>query len=354
MKQRDLGLSLSTRRTRKTVFLDEMNRVVPWAELLALIEPHAPRAKTGRPPFALEVMLRIHFLQQWFGLSDLAMEEALFETALYRDFVGLSGAERIPDRVSILRFRHLLEQHHLAAQMLAAVNATLAGKGLMLKTGTVIDATIIAAPSSTKNSYGTRDTEMHQTRKGNQWHFGMKAHIGVDADSGLVHTVVGTAANVNDVTQANALVHGKEADVFADAGYQGVAKREDTRDINAHWHVAMRPGKRRALDKSAPVGALLDKVEHLKARIRAKVEHPFRVIKRQFGHVKVRYRGLAKNTAQLYTLFALANLWMARRRLLQQVRAPGHATAAMAARATRPTPICSPICCAPTVTASSR
>jgi IS5 family transposase len=205
-------------------------------------------------------------------------------------------------------------------QILATVNSTLASKGLLLKSGTAIDATLIAAPSSTKNSSGERDPEMHQTKKGNQWHFGMKAHIGVDADSGLVHTVVGTAANVNDVTQASALVHGEETDVFADSGYQGVAKREETQGIETNWHVAMRPGKRKALDKSTPMGAIMDKLEHVKASIRAKVEHPFRVIKRQFGFVKVRYRGLAKNTAQLHTLFALSNLWMARHRLLQRAQ----------------------------------
>ena len=197
----------------------------------------------------------------------------------------------------------------------------LGDRGLSLRQGTIVDATLINAPSSTKNKDGKRDPEMHQTKKGNQWHFGMKAHIGVDADSGLVHTVVGTAANVNDVTQASKLVHGEETDVFADAGYQGVAKREEVQGIEANWHVAMRPGKRRALDKDSPMGAVLDQLEHIKARIRAKVEHPFRVIKRQFGHVKVRYRGLAKNTAQLHTLFALSNLWMARRRLLQGLQA---------------------------------
>ena len=287
-KQAELGLNLSTRRTRKAVFLDEMELVVPWRELIALIAAASPVASTGRPPFAHETMLRIHFLQQWFGLSDLAMEEALFETPLYRDFAGLSSAERIPDRVSILRFRHLLEEHQLSIQILATVNSTLAAKGLLLKSGTAIDATLIAAPSSTKNSSGERDPEMHQTKKGNQWHFGMKAHIGVDADSGLVHTVVGTAANVNDVTQASALVHGEESDVFADAGYQGVAKREETQGIEANWHVAMRPGKRRVLDKATPMGRVLDELEHVKASIRAKVEHPFRVIKRQFGFVKVR------------------------------------------------------------------
>ena len=326
MKQMSLGESgfeRKTKRTRKREFLDEMNLVVPWAELVSLIAPHAPApgSKGGRPPFAVETMLRIHFLQQWFNLSDPAMEEALYDMALFREFVGLdAGEDSLPDESTILRFRHLLEAHSLSLQILATVNATLAAKGLLLKSGTVVDATLIAAPSSTKNSSGERDPEMHQTKKGNQWHFGMKAHIGVDADSGLVHTVVGTAANVNDVTQAHALVHGEETDVFADAGYQGVGKQAETQDIKTHWHVAMRPGKRKVLDKSTPLGAIQDQLERAKARIRAKVEHPFRVIKRQFGHVKVRYRGLAKNTAQLHTLFALSNLWMVRRTLLQEIR----------------------------------
>lgn len=326
MKQMSLGESgyeRKTKRTRKREFLDEMNLVVPWAELVALIAPHAPApgTKGGRPPFAVETMLRIHFLQQWFNLSDPAMEEALYDTPMFREFAGLDmGEDNLPDESTILRFRHLLERHNLSLQILATVNATLSAKGLLLKSGTVVDATLIAAPSSTKNSSGERDPEMHQTKKGNQWHFGMKAHIGVDADSGLVHTVIGTAANVNDVTQAGALVHGQESDVFADAGYQGVAKREETQGIEANWHVAMRPGKRKALDRSTPMGAVMDKLEHVKASIRAKVEHPFRVIKRQFGHVKVRYRGLAKNAAQLHTLFALSNLWMVRRTLLQGAR----------------------------------
>ena len=326
MKQMSLGESgyeRKTKRTRKREFLDEMNLVVPWAELVSLIAPHAPApgAKAGPPPFAVETMLRVHFLQQWFNLSDPAMEEALYDTPMFREFAGLDmGEDNLPDESTILRFRHLLEKHSLSLQLLATVNATLTAKGLLLKSGTVVDATLIAAPSSTKNSSGERDPEMHQTKKGNQWHFGMKAHIGVDADSGLVHTVVGTAANVNDVTQASALVHGEESDVFADAGYQGVSKREETQDIEATWHVAMRPGKRKALDRSTPMGAVMDKLEHVKASIRAKVEHPFRVIKRQFGHVKVRYRGLAKNTAQLHTLFALSNLWMVRRTLLREAR----------------------------------
>jgi IS5 family transposase len=313
------GFELATKRTRKREFLDEMNLVVPWAELIALVQPHAPAGKTGRPPFAVATMLRIHFMHLWFGLSDPAMEEALHDVPLYREFARLdAGITRLPDESTILRFRHLLEANELSVQLLATINATLAAKGLMLKTGTVVDATLIAAPSSTKNSRGERDPEMHQAKKGNQWHFGMKAHIGVDADSGLVHTVIGTAANVNDVTQAHALLHGDETMAFGDAGYQGVAKRPEATGVD--WLVAMRPGKRRALDKQTKVGALLDKAEKLKASIRAKVEHPFRVLKCQFKYTKVRYRGLAKNTAQLTTLFALSNLWMARGRILQGAR----------------------------------
>ena len=321
MKQISLassGFELKTKRTRKREFLDEMSLVVPWAELEALISPHAPEGKTGRPPFAVRTLLRIHFMQQWFGLSDPAMEEALHDTPLYCEFAGLdAGITRLPDESTILRFRHLLEEHNLSLQLLAAINATLATKGLMLKVGTVVDATLIAAPSSTKNSTGERDPEMHQTKKGNQWHFGMKAHIGVDAESGLVHSVIGTAANVNDVTQGHALLHGKEEIVFGDAGYQGADKREEATGVA--WQVAMRPGKRKAI-KHTPWGGLLDEAERLKASVRAKVEHPFRIIKRQFGFVKVRYRGLKKNTQQLYTLFALSNLWMVRRALLQEAR----------------------------------
>lgn len=316
MKQTDLGLELSKRRTRKMELLSLMDGVVPWPELVAQISAIAPVKATGRPPFAHETMLRLHLLQQLFGLSDFAMEEALFETPLYREFAGLDANARHPDRVSILRFRHLLEKHKLAQQFFDTVNAMLKAKGLMLHSGTVIDATIIAAPSSTKNSSGRRDPEMHQTKKGNQWHHGMKGHIGTDADSGLVHSVATTAANAHDVTQASELLHGEESDVFADSGYRGVDKREEIQakhpDVN--WHIAMMPGKRRALNKDTPMGAILDKLEQTKARIRAKVEHPFRVIKRQFGHTKVRYRGLAKNTAQLYTLFMLSNLWMVRKR----------------------------------------
>ncbi|MFT3777345.1 MAG: IS5 family transposase [Ottowia sp.] len=322
MQQDSLGLGTSTRRTRKREFLDQMNRVIPWAELVCLIEPYAPEAgRRGQQPFGVEVLLRIHFLQQWFNLSDPAMEEALHDVPVFRDFALLSNwGDALPSDSSILRFRRLLEQHKLADQILATVNDLLSGRGLLLKAGTVVDATLIAAPSSTKNKNGARDPEMHQSKKGNQYYFGMKGHIGVDAESGLVHTVRGTAGNVSDVLEGNSLLHGQEEVAFGDAGYQGVAKRPDA-NAKVTWHVALGPGKRRALDvDNNPIDALTHRIEKLKASVRAKVEHPFRVIKRQFGHVKVRYRGLAKNTAQLKTLFALSNLWMVRHVLMGQVR----------------------------------
>ncbi len=312
MKQQSLGLGQSTKRTRRREFLGEMERVVPWSDLVALITPYLPEGKRGRPPFPPEAMLRIHFMQQWFNLSDPAMEDALHDVPLFREFAGLSGwDDRLPDETTILRFRHVLEKHKLAPQILQTINDLLQHKGLLLKAGTVVDATLIAAPSSTKNATGERDPEM----KGNQWYFGMKAHIGVDADSGLVHTVRGTSGNVNDVVEGNSLLHGQETDAWGDAGYQGAHKRPDAAK-GVRWNVAMRPGKRKLLDPDCEVGAWTEQLEVIKARIRAKVEHPFRVIKRQFGHVKVRYRGLAKNTAQLHTLFALSNIWMARRRLI--------------------------------------
>jgi transposase, IS5 family len=315
MNQASLGLGNSTKRTRKREFLAQMENVVPWASLVEVVAPFAPEGRRGRPPFSVETMLRIHFMQQWFTLSDPAMEEALHDMPLFREFAGLGGwSDRLPDETTILRFRHLLEKHKLTGQILQTVNDLLGSKGLMLRAGTVVDATLIAAPSSTKNSSGERDPEMHQSKKGNQWYFGMKAHIGVDAESGLVHTVRGTSGNVNDVVEANALLHGEETEAFADAGYQGAHKRDDAKQ-GVRWNIAMRPGKRRALDKTTLVGQLTDQLERLKASIRAKVEHPLRVIKRQFGHTKVRYRGLKKNTAQLTTLFALSNLWMARKKL---------------------------------------
>ena len=331
MKQISLattGYELITKRTRKRVFLEEMELVVPWRELVGLIQPFAaePTSKGGRPSFRVETMLRIHILQQWFGLSDPAMEEALHDTPMYWQFAQLDpGATRLPDETTILRFRHLLEANNLSLQIMATINATLAAKGLSLKSGTVVDATLIAAPPSTKNKDGTRDPEMHSSKKGNNYHFGMKAHNGVDAESGLVHTVHTTAGNEHDVTQTSKLLHGQETTVYGDSGYRGVDKREEIQTMNQpqenqpEWHIAMMPSKRNALKAimdSCPLAALLDKIEKLKAGIRAKVEHPFRVLKCQFGYRKTRYKGLAKNTAQITTLFALVNLWMARGKLM--------------------------------------
>jgi transposase, IS5 family len=315
MKQSTLDLNLVVKQTRKQVFLAEMDRVVPWSALVELIAPYYPEGKNGRPPFALETMLRTHFMQQWFGLSDPAMEEGFFDVPLYREFAQLEQLARLPDESTILRFRHRLEEHKLAEKILATVNELLTAKGLLLKVGTAVDATLIAAPTSTKNKDHARDPEMHSSKKGKQYYFGMKAHIGVDAESGLVHTVRGTSGNVHDINEANSLLHGQEQMVFADAGYVGIDKRPDTKP-QVTWHVAMRPGKKKALDKAKPADVLTDAAEKLKAGVRAKVEHPFRVIKRQFGYVKTRYRGLKKNTQQLVTLFALSNLWMMRGQLM--------------------------------------
>jgi IS5 family transposase len=304
------------KRTRREIFLAEMEQVVPWNALLALIEPHYP--KTGRPgrqPYSLSTMLRVHFLQQWYALSDPAMEEALVDTAVMRRFARLSGLDNIPDETTILNFRRLLETHGLAGRIFERVNAHLARKGQSLRAGTIVDATIIAAPSSTKNQDGKRDPQMHQTKKGNQWYFGMKAHIGVDDESGLVHHVECTAANVGDVTQVHKLLHGEEDTICGDSGYTGADKREELHSVKAGFLIAEKPSKLRAM-RNMRDRHHAERWEHYKASLRAKVEHPFRVIKRQFGYIKVRYRGLAKNTAQVLTLFALSNLWMSRRQLL--------------------------------------
>ncbi|TBW93115.1 IS5 family transposase [Xanthomonas citri] len=304
------------KQTRREIFLAEMEQVVPWQQLLALIAPHYPvSGRPGRQPYALATMLRIHLLQQWYALSDPAMEEALHEIPTLRRFAQLGGLDDIPDETTILNFRRLLETHGLAARMLEAVNAHLARKGQSLRSGTIVDATLIAAPSSTKNADHARDPEMHQTRKGNQWYFGMKAHIGVDEFSGLVHHVHCTAANVADVTVTHALLHGKEDSVFGDSGYTGADKRQELRDCQAVFFIAARPSTMGSIGNTRE-RAREQRWEHFKASVRAKVEHPFRVIKRQFGYTKVRYRGLAKNTAQVLTLFALSNLWMKRKQLL--------------------------------------
>ncbi|EXI77471.1 MAG: Transposase DDE domain protein [Candidatus Accumulibacter regalis] len=305
------------RRTRREVFLDEMEQVMPWAELFAVVEPHYPKGKRGRPPVGLERMLRMYFVQQWNGLSDEGVEDAITDSQALQRFVGIDlSREAAPDASTVLQFRHLLEQHGLAKKLLEAVNTVLAAAGLMMREGTIADATIIAAPPSVMNQANARDPDMHQTKKGNQWYFGMKAHIGVDAESGLVHTVVGTSANEADVTQTEHLLHGEEKDVFLDAGYVDADKREELKDRDVNWEIAMKRGKRKAVSEESGFGQLLRKLESLKASIRSKVEHPFHIVKNLFHYKKVRYKGLDKNTAQLHTLFALANLMIAKRKLL--------------------------------------
>ena len=271
------------KQTRKELFLIEMDQVVPWKGLVALIDPHYPKGEGGRPAYPLMAMLRIHLMQNWFGYSDPAMEEALYETTILRQFAGLS-LERIPDETTILNFRRLLEKHELAAGILAVINGYLGDRGLSLRQGTIVDATLINAPSSTKNKDGKRDPQMHQTKKGNQYYFGMKAHIGVDDESGLVHSVVGTAANVADVTQVDKLLHGEENMVGADAGYTGVEKRPEHEGREVIWQIAARRSTYKKLSKRSALYKAKRKIEKAKAQVRAKVEHPFRVIKRQFGY----------------------------------------------------------------------
>lgn len=309
--------------TRRERFLGEMEEVVPWERLVEVIRPHYPRGERGRRPIGIERMLRIYFLQQWYGLADEALEDTIYDSQAMRTFAGIDlSVEAVPDATTLLHFRHLLEAHDLTRRLFAEVGALLEERKLLMKEGTIVDATIIAAPSSTKNARKERDPEMHQTKKGHQWYYGMKAHIGVDAQSGLVHRVSGTAANVADIAQTHALLHGQEKEVYADAGYLGVEKREEIANGSAdvEWHVAAKRGKVKALAEGL-VKVLTLQLEKAKARVRARVEHPFHIIKNLFQHRKVRYRGLMKNTAQLYSLFALANLVIARRTLLNAAKA---------------------------------
>ncbi len=294
-----------------------MEALLPWAIMLEVIEPVYPKAGNGRRPYPLDTMLRIHCMQQWYSLSDGAMEDALYEITSMRLFAKLSLDQAIPDRTTIMNFRHLLEQHRLARQLFDTVNLWLSDAGIMMKQGTLVDATLIEAPCSTKNKRGERDGEMHQTKKGNQWYFGMKAHIGVDAKSGLTHSLETTAANEHDLNQVGNLLHGEEAFVFADAGYQGAENREELADVKAQWAIAMRPGRLKELKKHPRKNKAVIAFERLKSSIRAKVEHPFRIIKRQFGFVKARFKGLRKNDNQLAMLFTLANLF----RVDQMIRA---------------------------------
>ena len=301
--------------TRREKFLARMETLVPWTKLLAVIEPFYPKGERGRPPVGLERMLRIYFLQQWYGLADEALEDALYDSQALQSFARIDlAAEGVPDATTLLKFRRLLETHDLCKGLFAAINADLTARGLLLREGTLVDATLIAAPSSTKNEQKKRDPEMHQTRKGNQWYFGMKAHIGADRDSKLVHTVVVTAANVADVTQAAELLHGAEQQVHADAGYTGVEKRAEVVALERKidWQIARKRGGIKAMAEGAEKTAI-QAAEKIKASVRAYVEHPFHLVKNIFRHRKVRYRGLVKNGHQLYTLFGLANVVIAGR-----------------------------------------
>jgi IS5 family transposase len=296
--------------TRREKFLARMEAVIPWAQLLAVIEPFYPKGQRGRPPIGLERMLRVYFLQQWYGLADEALEDALYDSQALQNFARIDlAAEGVPDATTLLKFRRLLETHDLCKGLFTAINADLTARGLLLREGTLVDATLIAAPPSTKNKERQRDPEMHQTKKGNQWYFGMKAHIGADRDSKLVHTVVVTAANVADITQTAELLHGQEKQVHADAGYTGVEKRAEIEALKRKidWQIARKRGQIKALVEGAEKETL-KAMEKAKASVRAFVEHPFHVVKNLFRHRKVRYRGLAKNGHQLYILFGLANV----------------------------------------------
>jgi IS5 family transposase len=301
--------------TRREKFRARMEALIPWAKLLAVIEPFYPKGERGRPPIGLERMLRVYFLQQWYGLADEALEDALYDSQALRGFARIDLAvEGVPDATTLLKFRRLLETHDLCKGLFTAINADLTARGLLLREGTLVDATLIAAPPSTKNQVKQRDPEMHQTRKGNQWYFGMKAHIGADRDRKLVHTVVVTAANVADITQTAALLHGQERQVHADAGYTGVEKREEivALERTIDWQIARKRGQIKTMAEGTEKETL-KAVEKAKASVRAFVEHPFHILKNIFRHRKVRYRGLAKNGHQLHTLFGLVNVMIGAR-----------------------------------------
>lgn len=297
--------------TRRQKFLNEMDQVVPWDRLVAVIEPHYPIAGNGTKPKELGLMLRIHFLQQWFDLSDPGMEDEIYESASIRRFLGIDPfTDTVPDESTILRFRHLLEKHGLAGKLFESVNADLEDKGLLLKGGTIVDASLIKAPSSTRNRDKKRDPEMSSTKKGNDWHFGMKVHIGVDARSGLVHTAGATTAKVHDSKVMGNLIREDDKAVFGDKGYVNNKLKKSARKHGIYWGVLDKPRPKHKLSSS-------QKQRNKKlASIRAKVEHPFRVIKRQFGYQRTRYRGIYKNGQQLFTLLLSANLYQARRKIM--------------------------------------
>jgi IS5 family transposase len=301
------------KKTKREQFLAEMDQVLPWTRLFAVIEPHYPKGSPagGRPPLPLERMFRIYCLQQWYNLSDPGAEEALYDSITMRQFAGvITDADVIPDETSILNFRRLLEKHHLTERLLSEINAHLCERGLLVGKGTIVDATIIDAPSSTKNAKRKRDPQMHQTRKGKQWYFGMKVHTGTDTDSGLVHTVVATAANVADINVLGELLHGNEESLHGDSAYHAKELKAQAEASGLAFNVNQRGTKGKPLTQAQRMR------NRRLSRVRATVEHPFLVVKRLWGHAKVRYRGLKKNLAQMYSLFALANVFRVRRQLM--------------------------------------
>ncbi len=305
-----LAWSTKGKVTRRERFLAEMDGVIPWSRLLGLIAPHYPKAGRGRQPLGLEKMLRLYFVQQWFNLSDPAAEDALYDSESIRRFVGVElGDDGVPDETTILRFRHLLEQHHLTEQIFTAIRGLLEEKRLLVKAGTIVDATIIAAPSSTKNATATRDPEMHQTRKGKQWHFGMKLHVGTDPH-GTVHSLTATHAAVADIAQLPSLLHGDEQVLYGDQAYWCEAHRAAWVASGGRYRVNRRGTRHR------PLTPHQKRINRSRSGHRARGEHAFHVVKRLWGFMKVRYRGLAKNTARAFTMFGLANLYLLRRRLL--------------------------------------
>jgi IS5 family transposase len=307
-----LAFANKKKKTRREKFLEEMEQVVPWPKLLRVIERHYPRAGNGRPPMALEKMLRIYFLQQWFNLSDPAMEDALYDIESLRRFAGIElGQDEVPDETTILNFRHLLERHGLTKKLFKKINEHLEQRGLLMRQGTIVDATIMAAPTSTKNASGTRDPEMSSVRKGQEWHFGMKLHVGADSASGLAHSATVTTASVHDSNVMGDLLHGNETTVYGDRAYAGRDRRQQYETAGINWRVQLRGHRHRPLSKRER------QWNQRQSSVRAKVEHIFHVVKRLWGHRKVRYRGLAKNEAHFVSLLALANLFLVRRELLQ-------------------------------------
>lgn len=296
--------------TRRERFLAEMEAIIPWKRLMALIEPHYPKAGRGRQPLGLEKMLRIYFLQLWFDLSDPQAEDAIYDSESMRRFAGVELAEdEVPDETTILRFRHLLEKHDLAEAIFHEVNTLLAEKNLLMKSGTIVDATIIAAPSSTKNATKSRDPEMRQTKKGNNWHFGMKVHVGTDK-RGLVHTLTTTHAAAADISQMANLLHGDEGEIFGDQAYWKEELRKKYRDAGVRYRVNRRGHYKKPLTEYQKT------INQTRSRTRARGEHAFRIVKQLWGFAKVRYRGLMKNTARAFASFALANLYITRWKLL--------------------------------------